>query len=290
MLCWMNGEYIEQEHLKVSPFDHGFLYGLGFFETFRTYKGKPLFLREHLARLQNALLNFHITMPYTENQLRKVIENLNEDAGGTDGYFRLNISAGEHKIGLAPTSYEKPNVIVFRKALPKTSPSLEKTAVILQTVRNTPEVNNTRFKSHHYGNNVFARFELPSLASQEGIFLTQEGFVAEGITSNVFWVKDKTIYTPSLQTGILSGIMRSNVIRLARKHALAIKEGEYYVEHLFEADECFITNSVSQIVPIKQIQHVTYKGLTGKITQQLKEAFIADIAVKLEEEDKGYDK
>ena len=290
MLCWMNGEYVEQENLKVSPLDHGFLYGLGFFETFRTYNGKPLFLREHLARLHQALSAFRIAMPYTEEQLRLVIETLNEQNGGDDGYFRLNVSAGEHEIGLAPTTYEKPNVIVFRKALAKAMPIIEKSAVLLQTVRNTPEAGSNRFKSHHYGNNVFARFELPSLATQEGIFLTKEGFIAEGITSNIFWVKGDTLYTPALRTGILAGITRSIVIRLAKELLINVEEGEYMAEELFLAEECFVTTAVQQIVPINQIQETTYLGLAGNVTKKLVQAYEEYIAARLKEEDGRYDK
>ena len=132
MLCWMNGEYVEHDALKISPFDHGFLYGLGFFETFRTYKGKPLFLKEHLTRLQQALSAFRISFPYTAEQLEGVIEKLNEADDFQDGYFRLNVSAGEHEIGLAPTRYENPNVILFRKSLPPLVKGVEKTATILE--------------------------------------------------------------------------------------------------------------------------------------------------------------
>ena len=290
MLCWMNGEYMEQKNLKVSPFDHGFLYGLGFFETFRTYNGKPLFLREHLARLHQALSTFRIAMPYTEQQLREVIETLNEQNGSDDGYFRLNVSAGEHEIGLAPIAYENPNVIVFRKPLPKTTTVIEKTAVLLQTVRNTPEAGTIRYKSHHYGNNVLARFELPSLATQEGIFLTQEGFIAEGITSNVFWVKNHTLYTPAVQTGILAGITRSIVIHLAKECSITVEEGEYSLENLLTAEECFLTTAVQQIVPVKQIQDTTYRGLAGNVTKTLIQAYEQYIAARLKEEDERYDK
>ena len=125
MLCWMNGEYVEHNELKISPFDHGFLYGLGFFETFRTYNGKPLFIKEHLTRLQEALSAFNISFPYTAEQLVEVIEALNTADDGTDGYFRLNVSAGEHEIGLAPTRYENPNVILFRKPLPPVVSGIE---------------------------------------------------------------------------------------------------------------------------------------------------------------------
>ena len=134
------------------------------------------------------------------------------------------------------------------------------------------------------------RFELPSLATQEGIFLTREGFVAEGITSNIFWVKNQTLYTPALQTGILAGITRSNVIRLAKELSLDIEEGEYLAEELLSAEECFITTAVQQIVPIKQIQHTTYLGLAGNVTKTLVRAYEKYIAARLKEEGGRYDK
>ena len=273
MLCWMNGEYIEHDAIKISPFDHGFLYGLGFFETFRTYNGKPLFINEHLTRLQEALAAFRISFPYTADQLVEVIEALNAADDRRDGYFRLNVSAGEHEIGLAPTCYEHPNVILFRKPLPPVVKGAEKTATILATRRNVPENGETRFKGHHYGNNVLARLELPSLATQEGIFLTAEGFVAEGITSNVFWVKDRVVYTPSLNTGILAGITRSLVLELVHHLGYSVQEGQFHVSELLEAEECFITNSIQQIVPIRSLDTATYLGNEGEVTKAIQRAY-----------------
>ena len=284
MLCWMNGQYVERDALKISPFDHGFLYGLGFFETFRTYNGKPLFIKEHLTRIQQALTAYRIAFPYTEEQLVEVIKALNATDGGKDGYFRLNVSAGEHEIGLAPTCYENANVIVFRKSLPSVAKGVEKTATILTTRRNTPENGETRFKGHHYGNNVFARFELPSLATQEGIFLTTEDFVAEGITSNVFWVKGRVVYTPSLNTGILAGITRALVLELAHKLGFSVQEGQYNVSELLEADECFITNAVQQIVPIRSLDDATYLGNEGEVTKALQQAYEQLIELRLKGE------
>ena len=277
MICWMNGEYMPQQQLKISPFDHGFLYGLGFFETFRTYDGKAIFLQQHIQRLNQALEAFHIEMPYSIDELTLIIETLNEKNGGDDGYFRLNVSAGEHEIGLAPTHYQNPNVIIFRKALPKSDSIFEKSAVILKTIRNTPEDGANRFKGHHYGNNVFARFELPSLAEREGIYLTKEGFVAEGITSNIFWVKHNVLYTPALSTGILPGITRANVIQLAHQLGIEVVEGKLPLSDLMEADECFMTTAIQQIVPISQIEGKQYKGTTGEFTSKLKKVYEAFI-------------
>ncbi|MFJ7733598.1 aminodeoxychorismate lyase [Lysinibacillus sp. NPDC097231] len=276
MLCWINGDYVAAQNLRISPFDHGFLYGLGFFETFRTYKGKVFCWEAHMERLHTALAQYRIYMPYTENDLLKVVHQLNEYADGQDGYFRVNVSAGEHSIGLQPTEYSQPNVIVFRKELHDTPRGMEKTAQWLVTPRNTPE-KGLRVKSHHYGNNVLGRFEMPSLAQQEGFFLTEGGFVAEGVTSNIFWVKDDILYTPSLETGILPGIIRAWVIKRAQSLGIEVREGLFAKEDIERSAECFITNSVQELVPIRQLENKQLLGNKGLVYSCLHEAFVNEV-------------
>lgn len=262
MLCWMNGEYVEHDQLKISPFDHGFLYGAGFFETFRTYQGKLFLFDAHMTRLQEALHHFRIVMPYSAEELRQVVQTLDEAASGTDGYFRLNVSAGVHDIGLAPSTYTKPNVIVFRKALPPTARGTSKTGVLLETPRREPETSK-RYKSHHFLNNIDGRLELPSLKEHEGVFLTAGGYIAEGVTSNIFWVKGNYLYTPSAETGILLGTTRQLIIDLAKDVGLTVAEGLYSAESLLEADEVFVSNAVQEIVPLHSLEGVTLPGNEG---------------------------
>lgn len=281
-MCWMNGDMVLAEHLKISPFDHGFLYGLGFFETFRTYQGKVLFLSEHYKRLCDALNVYRIEMPYTIDDIDRVIASLTELAEGRDGYFRLNVSAGVHDIGLQPTSYSKPNVIVFRKEVPERRRGEAKKARWLTIPRNTPE-QTIRVKSHHYGNNVLGRFEMPSLAHEEGFFLTSNGFVSEGITSNIFWVKDDILYTPSEETGILPGITRQWVITIANHLGYHVQQGLFKARELREASECFITNSVQELVPISYIEEDRYLGEDGSVYNRLHQAYIEEILSLLKE-------
>ena len=276
MQCWLNGTYVTAEELRISPFDHGFLYGLGFFETLRTYNGKVLFWEAHMERLQAALTQFHIHLPYTKQDLLAVIEQLNLAAGGQDGYFRLNVSAGEHGIGLQPSEYTQPNVIVFRKELPDIPRGKEKTAQWLEVRRNTPE-GALRVKSHHYGNNVLGRFEMSSLAMQEGFFLTEEGYVAEGVTSNIFWVKDDILYTPSLEAGILPGITRAWILEHAQSVGMEIREGLFTKNDVEQGSECFITNSVQELVPICKLEDIQLLGNKGPIYLRLHEAFIKEV-------------
>ncbi|MGG0657413.1 aminodeoxychorismate lyase [Rummeliibacillus pycnus] len=276
MICWMNGKFVESTELSVSPTDHGYLYGLGFFETFRTYLNQPFLWDEHCARIQKALEEYRITMSYTFEELRNVIIELNNRNGHTDGYFRLNISAGEGGIGLANTHYPNPNVIIFRKELQPISRGQEKNAVWLNTVRNSPE-QEIRYKSHHYANNVRARFELPSLKNLEGFFVNAEGCVAEGITSNIFWVIENELYTPSLSTGILPGITRQHVMNLANEAGFNIYEGQYTPQDLESADECFLTTSIQELIPIRGLGEKCFLGNKGAIYRNLHKMYIASI-------------
>jgi len=273
MWAWMNGDYIKADELRISPFDHGFLYGLGFFETFRTYDGNVFLLTEHLNRLQKALDEYHLHVDLDILEISTIVRELNERSDGSDGYFRLNISAGVHDIGLAPSVYEKPTIIVFRKSLPPLTRGKEKSAVWLETRRNTPE-SETRHKSHHYANNVRARLELPSLAEQEGFFLTVNGHVAEGITSNIFWASEGELFTPSLETGILAGTTRDWVIREAGTLGLRVNEGLFEPKMIERAEEVFVTNAVQELVPIKQLESSLYEGAEGGIYSTLLKRYV----------------
>ncbi|MEK4484062.1 aminodeoxychorismate lyase [Psychrobacillus sp. FSL H8-0484] len=273
MDAWKDGKLYHSNELTVSAYDHGFLYGLGFFETFRTYNGKVFLWDEHWNRLSRALADFRITMPYDREAILAAVEALTKSNDGEDGYFRLNISAGIHDIGLQPSSYEKPTVILFRKALPITPRGTEKSVVWLNTVRNSPE-SSMRHKSHHYANNVQARFEVASLATHEGFFLTANGFVAEGITSNIFWVKNGKLYTPSLETGILAGTTRDWVLK---NSAIDVEEGFYKKDELEAAEEVFITNAVQEIVPIKTLGEIQFRGKQGPVYAALHESYVTCI-------------
>jgi len=277
----MNGEFMQAKELKISPFDHGFLYGAGFFETFRTYDGNVLLFDEHMERLHAALTEYRIAMPYTNAEILAVVQELDEKSGNADGYFRLNVSAGVHDIGLAPSSYAKPNVILFRKELAPAVPGMEKQAVWLETPRNLPE-SAVRHKSHNFLNNVRGRLELPSLKDMEGLFVTNEGFVAEGVTSNVFWMKDGELFTPAIETGILPGTTRAFIMELARSAGIVVHEGCYGKEHVECANEVFVTNAVQELVPLVAIGDSLLPGALGVNYQRLHELYRRAIEVMKE--------
>ena len=273
MLCWMNGEFEQADKLRISPFDHGFLYGAGFFETFRTYGGRVFLFKEHMERLRAALHEYRIAMPYSDEDILRAIQGLHDRSDGSDGYFRLNVSAGVHDIGLAPNEYRSPNVILFRKELAVVPRGTEKKAVWLETERNLPE-SRVRHKSHNFLNNIRGRLELPSLKEMEGIFLTARGHVAEGVTSNVFWVKDGALYTPSIETGILPGITRSFILETGKRAGMSVHVGLFTNSEVERADEVFVSNSVQELVPLSGVGERSLPGASGIYYQKLHQLYV----------------
>ena len=268
MYIYFNGEFVEQSVAKISAFDHGYLYGMGLFETLRTYNGHPFLLDDHLERLNVSLQALHIEQKWERKQALPIIKQLCDSNDLPNSSIRFNVSAGVGKIGLQTDPYNEPTVIVFQKELPTMNRRIEKEGVILKQRRNTPEIS-FRVKSHHFLNNIAAKREIGNDPLKEGIFLTADGHVAEGIITNIFWLRDGVLYTPSLTTGILNGITRQFVLQLATELQIPVVEGLFKKHHLLEAEEIFLTNSVQEIVPIIKIGKRKYPGLNGIVTERL---------------------
>ncbi len=274
MFVYMNGSFVKKEEAVISPFDHGFLYGLGVFETFRIYNGHPFLLDDHLVRLNASLRVLNIEAEFTREESAKILEGILAKNNLKDAYIRFNVSAGIGEIGLQTESYLEPNVIVFAKPLPQPGSMSEKKAVLLELRRNTPE-GTERLKSHHYLNNVLAKREAGPDMGTEGIFLTSEGFLAEGIVSNIFWYRDGILFTPAVETGILNGITRRFVIALARNAGIEVREGFYKKEEAEEAHEIFLTNSIQEIVPVTDFSGKSFPGKSGELANLLFAEYLA---------------
>lgn len=272
MYIYINGTFVKENEATISPFDHGFLYGLGLFETFRIYDGHPFLLDDHLERLNSGLKTLNICAEFSRSEIVEILASLMNKNGWKNAYIRLNVSAGAGEVGLQTEPYESPNVIIFSKPLPSAGELAEKEISILNIKRNTPE-SELRLKSHHFLNNFLAKHEIGNHPRREGIFLTEEGFLAEGIVSNIFWVKGKTLYTPSVKTGILNGVTRQFVIKLAEKQGYEVQEGFYKPEDAESAEEIFLTNSIQEVVPVSNFHNKQMAGLNGKTVRLLHREF-----------------
>jgi len=253
-----NGQFRSRNEAVISALDHGFLYGMGLFETFRTYGGRPWLLREHAERMAKGCELLGIRYAPDEDAMRRKIAELLEANGLEDGYVRWSVSAGDGEIGLPGGDYDRPNEIVYVKPLSADEPSTRpgKTLRLLRQRRSTPE-GAFRLKSFHYMNNIVAKRELRvagATSGTEGLFLDGNGHIAEGMVSNVFWATGGKLYTPSSDTGLLEGVTREYVIRLAGEEGISIETGLFGWEELTRADEIFLTNSVQEIVPVTTLE------------------------------------
>ncbi|WP_018395588.1 aminodeoxychorismate lyase [Bacillus sp. 37MA] len=268
MYTYVNGEIIKNEDVRISPYDHGFLYGIGVFETFRTYNGRPFLLDEHLIRLNESLTELNIDLQLNRSNVEKILSMLFDANGWENAYIRLNVSAGDGEVGLQTTPYRNPNMIVFQKPLTGTESLAEKKGEWLTLRRNSPE-GRYRLKSHHYLNNMFGKREVGNDPKVEGIFLTENGYIAEGVVSNIFWTQQNTLYTPARETGILAGVTRRFVMKIAREAGMNVEEGLYHPEDVYAADEAFVTNSIQEIVPLSALGNTTFPGAEGAAVKAL---------------------
>lgn len=256
----VNGKVLPADEAVISVMDHGFMYGLGLFETFRTYDGIPSLLSWHLERLCQGCETLGIQYEPDTPRLRSHIADLLGAAGLSEAYIRYTVTAGEEGLGLPSGDYASPQEVVYVKALPEMPDTLYRQGRalrLLHTPRNTPE-GTVRLKSLHYMNNILAKRELnsrqkPGDEPAEGLLLTAEGYLSEGIVSNLFFVNQDVLYTPSIDTGILPGITRRCILELAGAMGIACKEGLYTWEELQQADEIFISNSIQELVPVTSL-------------------------------------
>lgn len=255
----LNGQVIDNRDAVISVFDHGFLYGMGLFETFRTYGGgRPWLLERHAVRLAEGCRALGIDYAVDVGRMREGVAALLAANQLADGYIRWSVSAGgAGEVGLPQGPYEAPQEIVYAKALAPDDPGSRpgKLLRLLQLRRSSTEggTNTPRLKSFHYMNNILAKRELSAAGAGpgvEGLFLNGSGHVCEGTVSNVFWLSNGALYTPSTGTGALPGITRGCVLEMAAEAGIAVREGGYDFDKLTQADEIFLTNSVQEVVPV----------------------------------------
>ncbi|AQT85201.1 aminodeoxychorismate lyase PabC [Paenibacillus larvae subsp. larvae] len=284
MYISVNGHLCDEKEAVVSVYDHGLLYGMGLFETFRTYKGMPFLLNEHLDRLRQGCRDLGIDFEPDAERINRQISLLLDKNRLQDAYFRYTITAGIEMLGLPSTNYSHPTEIMYIKQLPPLTGKLieeGKSLQLLKLPRNTPE-GLARYKSLHYMNTILGKKEMsqyPWARNAEGLMLTEEGYIAEGLVSNIFFILDGTCHTPSADTGILTGITRRFVMNLAEQAGMNVCEGLYTWHDLLEAEEILITNSIQGIVPIIRLYlptgecHMVSAGDAGIMTKQLQKMY-----------------
>ena len=261
MWIYLNDRIVQEERARISVFDRGFLYGDGVFETVRIYDGRPVWLERHLARLARSCRQIHLPLP--EKQWPAIFQKVIDKNRVDHAAIRLTLSRGGRgresatpDAGAGPTLRSGQAPVLFPRPLPHVTPAQRRKGVkiILATIRRpSPLSHPAQAKTLNYLNNLLAKQEAAERDAFEGLMLTTGGHLAECSMSNVFFIKDRILYTPSLACGVLPGITREVVLEVAPTLGLQPREGRYRPESLYEADECFLTSSGVGILPVDTI-------------------------------------
>ncbi|MDP8214283.1 MAG: branched-chain-amino-acid transaminase [Candidatus Euphemobacter frigidus] len=277
MQIYINGEYFEKADAKISVFDHGLLYGDGVFEGIRVYDNKVFRLDEHLERLYESAKAIDLTIPLSKDKLKKDTLEAVRRNKLTDAYIRLIVTRGIGSLGLNPYICGPPGIIIIVDKIALYPKELYEKGLALVTVatqRNLPEAVNPRIKSLNYLNNILAKIEAINAGVEEAIMLNSFGLVSECAGDNIFAVRKGILLTPSISMGVLEGITRNDVIRMAREKKIEVKQVVMTRHDLFIADECFLTGSAAEIVPVIKIDgRVIGDGRPGAITRDLMKSY-----------------
>ena len=277
MKVYIDGKFYNEAEAKVSVFDHGLLYGDGVFEGIRAYHGRVFKLKEHIDRLFYSAKAILLKIPVSHEEIMKATVETCRHNGLRDGYIRLLVTRGPGGLGLNPNRCKCPSVIIIADKIQLYPPEYYSRGldiVTVATVRNLHSAVNPAIKSLNYLNNILAKIEANNAGVEEAIMLNAQGYVAECTGDNVFIVKGGRIYTPPLSAGALYGITRQTVIDLATEAGMEVSEPDLTRYDMFNADECFLTGTGAEIIPVVKIDgRVIGDGKPGPVTAQLEESY-----------------
>jgi branched-chain amino acid aminotransferase len=277
MWVYLNNRFVPREEAVVSVFDHGFLYGDGVYETMRAYRGRVFLLAEHLARLERSAGRLQLRIPIPREHLADLNRASIERNRLHEAYVRVTVSRGSGEIGLDPALCKTPTVVIIAKAFLPYPDSFYSEGIgisIVQTRRNLPEALPPEVKSLNFLNNILAKMEAIAVGSYEGVMLNHRNELTEGATSNLFVVQNGRLRTPARHCGILDGLTRGVVLQLATELKIPTDETRLYVEDLYGAEECFLTNTTHEVLPVTSANgRAVGNGRPGQITSRLRASF-----------------
>jgi branched-chain amino acid aminotransferase len=274
---WMDGKLVEWDNAKIHILTHGLHYGTAVFEGIRCYNtknGPAIFrLEDHIKRLFNSCKMYHMTLEYSDKELREAIIETIKINKIKDCYIRPICYYGYGKMGVNPL----PNKVSTSIALwnwedhIKTVGDKGMRVIISSWAR----IDSRSLPIHakataNYANSALARIEAIKSGVDEAIMLNMNGMVVEGTAENIFIVKNEMLVTPPITSGALDGITRSSVLSIAENLRINFQISDISRDELYYADEVFLTGTAAEIKSIGEIDKIMIAdGKTGKIANKL---------------------
>lgn len=277
MQVYVNGDFVPAAEARISVFDHGFLYGDGVFEGIRVYGGTVFRLQQHLERLYHSALCLMLDIPLTPEAMQDAIVETVRRRGLPNQYVRVVVSRGTGDLGLDPRLCPQPSVIIIADTIalyPQRYYTEGLELVTVATRRMSTDALDPRIKSLNYLNNIMAKIEAQQAGAIEAVMLNAQGYVAECTADNLFALRRGCLHTPAVAAGALQGVTRDSVLEIARELGLETAESFLTRYDLYTAEECLMTGTGAEIVPIVRIDGRRIgTGVPGPVTARLREAF-----------------
>ncbi len=275
----VNGIVVPAEEARVSVLDNGFAFGDSVYEVLRTYGGLAFEPGRHFRRLRASAARLGFSVPASDPELLAQVDGLLARAPSSESYIRIIVSRGLGDCSYHFERVQGPTVVMIQKPLsphPAWHYNVGIKVAVVGVRRNHPRALDPAIKSSNLLNNILAVREAQSRGAEEPVLLNQEGFVAEGASTNVFVARGGTLFTPPLSAGILAGITRDVVLELLPDLGIPSREEPLLLEDLLTADEVFLTSTTREVVPVKQVDETPIgSGRPGPLTQRVRAAFTA---------------
>lgn len=277
LLVWLDGKLVPNVEAKISVYDHGVLYGDGVFEGIRQYNGRVFEKEAHLKRLYDSAQAIRLKIPFSLEQLSAALEETLQANKLRDCYIRLVVTRGIGYLGISPRNCETPAVFIIADSIQMYPAEMYQNGMAIitaSTIRNHPNSLSPKIKSLNYLNNILAKWEAIDAGVPEAVMLNHLGYVCECTGDNIFIVKDGAVVTPAEESGVLVGITRQAVMGIARSMGIPVVEKNLTRFDLYVADECFLTGTGAEVVPVTMIDNRKIgDGKVGGMTKRLMEGF-----------------
>jgi branched-chain amino acid aminotransferase len=256
----VNGEITPLEEARISILDRGFLYGDSVYEVFRTYSGVPLFCHEHFERMENSARLISMTISQSREEM---LDHMRQTAAranvpkGEDIYVRWHVTRGTGALDLVPAADLKSSFVIILKEVPRWKPAFYSTGMRLAVTRvrrNPVEALSPDIKSGNYLNNILGVSEAVNIGADDCLMLNPAGVVTEASNSNVLFVINGQLVTPSFESGVLRGITKAAIGRFGAKHGFELHDRTLTESDLRKATECFVTSATREVMPVNGIR------------------------------------
>ncbi len=249
-LCNLDGTIVAEGEARIPVLDRGFLFGDSVYEVLRTRRGHLFAWREHLDRLAASAAALAMPLDLDHRAILQRVAATMRAAGNADSYVRIIVTRGTGSapsIDLASAVGPRRWVVLVRPLPPMPPPAR---LIVVDRLRNDRRALDPATKSGNYLNNVLGLAEAQRDGGTDCVFLNAHGHVTEASTSNLFVLRAGRAATPPLQSGILAGITRAQVIAFLRARGIEVDEVDLTLDDLRHADELFLTSTLRDLAPV----------------------------------------